>query len=189
MPKLVEYPPPPSPERTCEERWFDGGYFLIEEFTDSEIETAGFDGLVYDDELLDENFAAVYLHGSELQQLVRHAFDKRTSGAFRTLWLTDCYWDEQIKETFLLRFPRNVADEVRTILAQVEDGPDDLTEEFVQCVAMLHAYTGLQSGVKTQEEQDQDNRVLRGGRAGEILDRITLGHGARPPRQLEEDLP
>ena len=184
MPKLVEYPPPPSPEQTCEERWYSGGVFWFE-FTHSELSVSGFHSLVYDDELLDENFDDVYRYGSELQQLVLMAFEKRTSGAFRELWMTEGSWDEQISESILLRFPRNVADEVRTILAQVDGGPDDLAEKFVQCVAMLHAYTGLSSGKKTQEQQAQDNRILRGGRAGDILDRITLGPGARPPRQPE----
>ena len=188
MPKLVEYPPPPSPEQTVEERWYSDGVFWFD-FTHSELSVSGFHGLVHDDELLDENFDEVNRHGSELQQLVLMAFENRTSGAFRELWMTEGYWDKQIAETILLRFPRNVADEVRIILAQAEDGPDDLTEEFVQCVAMLHAYTGLPSGMKTREEQNQDTRILRGGTAGEILDRITLGPGARPPHQPEVDHP
>jgi len=76
---------------------------------------------------LGENFDEVFLQGSELQQLVFMTFEKHKSDAFREFWTTEGYWDEQIAETILLHFPRNVADEVRAILAQVEDGPDDFT--------------------------------------------------------------
>ena len=185
MAKLVEYPPPPSPERTLEERWFPDSSFDFWEFTHSEIDVSGFHDLVFDDEWDDENDEPVYWYGSELQQLVIRTFDRRASGAFRVLWLEDSSWDDELLETSLLRFPGKIAAEVIEISDFVAQEREPLFEEFAQCVAMLHAYTGLPTGELSQEHQAARLRVLRGGTAGEAVARIMRGPwlGPRTPQR------
>ena len=185
MAKLVEYPLPPSPERMLEERWFPDGSFDFWEFTHSEIAVSGFHDLLFSDELEDESCEQVYWDGGELQQLVIRAFEKRASGAFRVLWLEDSSWDDELLETSLLRFPGKVAAEVIEISDVVAEGREPLFEEFVQCVAMLHAYTGLPTGELSQDQRATQERILRGGAVGEAIARIMRGPwlGPRTPQR------
>ena len=185
MAKLVEYPPLPSPEHTLEQRWFPDGSFAFWEFTDSEIAASGFHDLLFGDELEDESYEQDYWYGGELQQLVIRALESRASGAFRVLWLEDSSWDDELLETCLLRFPGKVAAEVIEIANLVAEGSEPLFEEFVQCVAMLHAYTELPTGELSQEEQAARQRILRGGAAGVAVARIMRGPwlGPRNPER------
>lgn len=180
MAKLVEYPPPPSPERTLEERWFSDRYFHFEEFTDSELAVSGFHDLLFGDELEDESFERVYFEGGELQQLVIRAFESRASGAFRMLWMEDSSWDDDLLETRLLRFPSKVAAEVLEIVSVVAEAREPLFEEFVQCVAMLHAYTGLPTGELSREDRATRQHILSSGAAGEAVSRIMRGPWLTP---------
>lgn len=180
MAKLVEYPPPPSPERTLEERWFSDSYFHFEEFTDSELAVSGFHDLLFSDELEDENFEQVYFEGGELQQLVMRTFESRASGAFRMLWMEDSSWDDDLFETRLLRFPSKVAAEVLEIARQVAAAREPMFEEFVQCVAMLHAYTGLPIGELSRKDRATRQHILSCGVAGEAIARIMRGPWLTP---------
>lgn len=185
MAKLVEYPPPPSPERTLEERWYDGGHFCFEEFTYSELSVSGFDDLVFDDELEDDKCDEVYRTGSELQHLVLRAFEHRVSGAFRMLWLDDTEWPDEVRETALLRFPRKAALEVEDIFVLADAAcerfeRENLTYVLVECVAMLHAYTGLPTGDLSPADRAAQESILRGGVAGEAVARIMRGPWLAP---------
>ena len=180
MAKLVEYPPPPSPERTLEERWCSDSYFHFEEFTDSELAVSGFHDLLFGDELEDESFERVYFEGSELQQLVIRAFGSRASGAFRMLWMEDSSWDDDLLETRLMRFPSKVAGEVLEIVGLVAEAREPMLEEFVQCVAMLHAYTGLPIGELSREDRTTRQHILSCGLAREAVARIMRGPWLTP---------
>lgn len=184
MAKLVEYPPPPTPEKTAEEFWHWSGSFAIWEFSESEIDVSGFFALYDEDGNSADYYSEPEIHYTPLQYLVIETFEKHASGAVRALWMRDAHGDDELTEAVLFRFPRHIAGEVRRILERASDDESFLFEEFVQCVAMLHAYTGLALGEKTPAELDNDFRLLRGGLTGEVLDRITLGPGARPPRPL-----
>lgn len=185
MAKLVEYPPPPTPERTLEERWYAYGQFWFDQFTHSELSVSGFHNLLFDDELEDDKFEEVYAHGGEVQQLVLRAFNNRASGAFRVLWNEGNDWPVDVRETALLRFPREIALEVQEIfalldIARDQEDRDEMFEEYVQCVAMLHAYTGLPNGELSKEDQMAQERILRGGAAGEAVTRIMRGPWLSP---------
>ena len=182
MAKLVEYPPPPSPPLIGEERWFADGEFLFYQFTSSEVSASGFYGLASEAECEGELFEKTCETGTRLQQLVFKAFNTHLSGAIRALWLDDVLRDEQFADTDLTRFPPAIADGVREMLLEVGSGPEDQYCDFVQCVAMLHAYTGLPSGEKSEDELARDARLFRDSPVGEALDRITLGPWARPLR-------
>ena len=189
MAKLVEYPFPPAPEKTIEELWFWSGMFAVWEFSDSETDVSGFF------ELYDEDGNGVDCDSptgdyyTPLQCLVIEAFEKRASGAIRALWLRSAHDDDELTEAVLFRFPRHIAENARRILEIAREDPSCLFEEFIQCVGMLHAYTGLALREKSQIEIDNDLRMLRSGVMGEILDRITLGPGALPPRKLAAGAP
>lgn len=180
MAKLVEYPPQPSPERTLEERWFSDSYFHFEEFTDSELAVSGFHDLLFGDELEDESFERVYFEGSELQQLVIRALGSRVSGAFRMLWMEDSSWYVDLLETRLLRFPSKVAAEVLEIAGLVVAAREPVFEEFVQCVAMLHAYTSLPIGELSREDRATRQHIFSCGVAGEAVARIMRGPWLTP---------
>lgn len=178
MPKLVEFPSADLPPQLLLEEWFDCHDFFLFNFTLSELEVSGFmDWYPMDDEhdpvlpLIDyiehwEEFV------SPMQALVYRAFDKRASGAIRELWLRGVYEDPQLRDTVLMRFPIEIAVEARRCLdATALSGWQD-HDRFVQCVAMLHAYTGLPSGEKSASEIAAERVILESGAAGRLIRKI-----------------
>jgi len=172
MPKLVEYPPPPSPALTIEQRWYGDGYFDMGGFSDSELETSGLWGLVSDSEAADADArATTFADGSDLQQLVVMAFEKRSSGVFRALWLLERRHQDFV-ETTLFRFPQEAVGAAREIMGMINDDDEDSLEPFIQCVAMLHAYTGLPAGEKSAEQFARDMVLVSTAEGKALLDSL-----------------
>lgn len=80
-----------------------------------------------------------------------------------------------MRETVLIRFPAQITIRVQSIIQLFADEPEVVLDLFVQCLGMLHAYTGLPSGEKSQAELDADRRALYGGVAGQAMKRIVRG--------------
>lgn len=181
MPKLVEIPEPPTPQKTIEDQWYWGDEFLFYNFTESELDVSGFyDLMFWDDEKDEDGNYFLQKDGTLLegcpQGFVLRIFEERLSGVFRALWLSDGDWSNaEITETVLYRFPRDVSDKVREIIKLVDTEKNCNSADFVQCVAFLHAYTGLPLGEKSASQLQHDNQILNGGVLGDVMTKITKG--------------
>ncbi len=96
------------------------------------------------------------------------------------LWMEDSSWDDDLLETRLLRFPSKVAAELLEIVGLVAAAREPMFEEFVQCVAMLHAYTSLPIGELSRDDRATRQHILSCGAAGEAVARIMRGPWLTP---------